>query len=606
MGERVGQIAKVPEVKQSNLNSRVRRTKRLQSMDTPVDRILYLQRTAGNQAVSRLMKSGALQAKLKIGQPGDVYEQEADRVADVVMRMPEPGVQRQVEPEDEEEETLQSKPLTNQITPLVQVQRQEETEEEEETLQAKPLAKEITPLVQRQVEPEEEEEMRRQVEEKVEEEENMQAQGAPPQSQTVTPAIESRIKSLKGSGQPLSNSTREFFEPRFGTNFNQVRLHMDPQAAEIAKFVNAKAFTTGNEVVFGAGQYSPETSNGKRLLAHELTHVVQQNIPAKASALTSLNIKNASMIQRTPLFWNEPISKNMGTLETRAEGNLRDWLIASHQAINDLIDDVLKANLDKKQWSGFTTALFGNIIWAASAFGPTKTAIFAISLVGIAIGSLGSIPAPIKINKNTIKDLMNEYVENVYRTLRSKLPDAVDKYTNQNPQKTGKQAISDFLRSNFKKGLYSLSGNISMINITAVRKSMYQQALVLLKQTKKFEVTFDKFSLIGEPAFFAQRGMNEGVAIDANREIRKEMPKVLTYQQKNPAYGVLFVIFFDVNSMRYPGKQRSKKYHIIYKIYAYKTKQDAINKFRNTNYITSVPPKKWIRSHSFLWIPPLR
>ncbi len=56
MGERVGQIAKVPEVKQSNLNSRVRRTKRLHSMDTPVDRILYLQRTAGNQAVSRLMR----------------------------------------------------------------------------------------------------------------------------------------------------------------------------------------------------------------------------------------------------------------------------------------------------------------------------------------------------------------------------------------------------------------------------------------------------------------------------------------------------------------------------------------------------------------------
>ena len=150
MGERVGQIAKVPEIKQSNSNSRVRRTERLQSMDTPVDRILFLQRTAGNQAVSRLMRSGALQAKLRIGQPGDVYEQEADRVADAVMRMPEPGVQRQVEPEEEEEEMLQTKPLVDQITPLVQVQRQEEPEEEEEMLQAKPLAEEITPLVQRQ------------------------------------------------------------------------------------------------------------------------------------------------------------------------------------------------------------------------------------------------------------------------------------------------------------------------------------------------------------------------------------------------------------------------------------------------------------------------
>ena len=91
---------------------------------------MYLQRTIGNQAVQRLIKSGALQAKLKIGQPGDRYEQEADRVADAVMRMPEPGVQRQDEPEEEEEETFQAKPLAGQITPLVQ--RQVEPEEEEE------------------------------------------------------------------------------------------------------------------------------------------------------------------------------------------------------------------------------------------------------------------------------------------------------------------------------------------------------------------------------------------------------------------------------------------------------------------------------------------
>jgi len=89
VGKRVSQIVKPPEVKQSNSNSRVRRTKRLQSMDTLANRILFMQRTAGNQAVSRLMRSGALQAKLRIGQPGDKYEQEADRVADEAMRMPE-------------------------------------------------------------------------------------------------------------------------------------------------------------------------------------------------------------------------------------------------------------------------------------------------------------------------------------------------------------------------------------------------------------------------------------------------------------------------------------------------------------------------------------
>lgn len=144
-----------------------------------------------------------------------------------------------------------------------------------------------------------------------------------------------------------------------------------------------------------------------------------------------------------------------------------------------------------------------------------------------------------------------------------------------------------------------------MINTTAVRKSMYQQALALLKQTKKFEVTQNKFKSVSEPSLLGQRGKNEAVAIDANREIRKEMPKVLTYQQKNPGYGVLFVIFFDVHRIRYPGGQRSKKYRYIYKIDAYKTRQDAINKFRNTKYISALP-KYWIRSHRFLWIPPLR
>lgn len=169
MGERVGQIAKVPKVKQSNSNSRVRRTGRLQSMDTPVDRILFLQRTVGNQVVSRLMKSRALQGKLRIGQPGDVYEQEADRVVDAVMRMPEPGVQRQVEPEEEEEKVLQTKPLVDQITPLVQRQVEEEEEEEEEMLQAK-STEDATPEVPND--------------------------------------LESQINAIKGVGRPLAESER--------------------------------------------------------------------------------------------------------------------------------------------------------------------------------------------------------------------------------------------------------------------------------------------------------------------------------------------------------------------------------------------------------------
>jgi len=230
--------ARIPEIKEKKPPLRIQRTKSSQPIKTPADRILFLQRTIGNQAVQRLIKSGTLQAKLRIGQPGDKYEQEADRVADAVMRMPEPGVQRQVDPE-EEEETIQTKPLTSQITPLVQVQRQEEPEEEE--LQAKATSGRIS---------------------------------------EVNSNLESHILSLRGGVQPLPESARAYFGPRFGRDFGKVRVHTDTRAAESAKAVQAQAYTFGRDIVFEAGQYAPHSEIGRRLLAHELTHTFQQGAAA--------------------------------------------------------------------------------------------------------------------------------------------------------------------------------------------------------------------------------------------------------------------------------------------------------------------------------------
>jgi len=108
-------------------------------------------------------------------------------------------------------------------------------------LQAKPLAEEITRLVQRQVEPEEEEE------------EELQAKATSGRISEVNSNLESNIQSLKGGGQPLSENDRAFFEPRFGRDFNQVRVHTDAVAAEAAREVNARAYTVGQDVMFGAG-----------------------------------------------------------------------------------------------------------------------------------------------------------------------------------------------------------------------------------------------------------------------------------------------------------------------------------------------------------------
>ena len=212
---------------------------------------------------------GTIQPKLTIGQPNDKYEQEADRVADQIMRMPEPGgslvnghlslVQRKtgcVGPTcTEEEELIQTKPIGYQITPLDYVQRLEETVPEKE------------------------------------EEEPVQLKSSTDKSPPVTAGLQSQIRSMKENGQPLPESTRKFFEPRFGKDFSQVRVHTNEKAADAAKSINSKAFTTGKDIVFGAGQYSPGTTAGKQLIAHELTHVVQQEIELMTAVRRQLEQK---------------------------------------------------------------------------------------------------------------------------------------------------------------------------------------------------------------------------------------------------------------------------------------------------------------------------
>ncbi len=90
---------------------------------------------------------------------------------------------------------------------------------------------------------------------------------------------------LREQGRPLDTATRAFMEPRFGYDFSQVRVHTDGNAALSANAVNARAYTIGQDVVFGQGQYAPGSASGCQLMAHELTHVVQQD--SSASALQS-------------------------------------------------------------------------------------------------------------------------------------------------------------------------------------------------------------------------------------------------------------------------------------------------------------------------------
>lgn len=92
----------------------------------------------------------------------------------------------------------------------------------------------------------------------------------------VPAPVEAQIGAMRGGGQALDQQTRSFMEPQFGHDFSQVRVHTDTRATEAARTLNARAFTIGSDIAFAQGSYQPETSAGRQLLAHELTHVVQQ------------------------------------------------------------------------------------------------------------------------------------------------------------------------------------------------------------------------------------------------------------------------------------------------------------------------------------------
>ena len=194
----------------------------------PADRAGRPRRSAGRMPGAVQLKPGCacgggcpscrtaapVQAKLRVGEPDDPYEREADRTADLVMRKPEAQVQRQ-----ETDETL------------------EEDLEEDDGIRLKPAAGVAA------------------------------GRGA---------GLQPGLRGLHGGGRPLPGALLSYFEPRFGRDFGAVRIHTDEKAAATSRSIQARAFTHGRDIAFASGEYAPHTREGRRLIAHELTHVVQQ------------------------------------------------------------------------------------------------------------------------------------------------------------------------------------------------------------------------------------------------------------------------------------------------------------------------------------------
>jgi hypothetical protein len=122
---------------------------------------------------------------------------------------------------------------------------------------------------------------------------------------------------LNGSGRPLDTNTREYMEPRFGYDMSRVLLHTDQRAARSARALNARAYILGADIVFGAGEYAPQTGHGRALMAHELAHVVQQ---PTAPLRLARNNGNPSLDSLLRIYVGAPTAQRAKTVVSLSEG----------------------------------------------------------------------------------------------------------------------------------------------------------------------------------------------------------------------------------------------------------------------------------------------
>jgi Domain of unknown function (DUF4157) len=259
----------------------------------------------------------AIQPKPTLGQPGDQYEREADSAADAVMRMPDPGRTMTHSAGAPPEGELHREPHDN-FSKLHPKDGEDAVRHKESS---------ATPMVAR-------------------------AQSTPSTVQGV----------LQSGGQPIDATTRSFMEPRFGYDFGSVRVHSDERAAKSARSVNALAYTIGRDVVFGAGQYAPSSIAGKRLLAHELQHVVQNDM-CKISRQTADGDTGVPAIEKEseqpPDYVQEVIDACNKTIPDAA-GGVGDFPQA-FRILSSLSPSDLQATLIELEKRGYVDLLLSNI-----------------------------------------------------------------------------------------------------------------------------------------------------------------------------------------------------------------------------------------------------
>src|SRR4051812_7393505 len=244
---------------------------------------------------------------LRVNEPGDSYEKEADAVAGALVNHPasnkkgvqqkrsgsvqrlststeedkfstndarmkkDKDVQRAPMGNEKEKEKVQKKDDAKKEEE--KVQKKEEPKKEEEKVQKKEEPNKEKEKVMRKEEPEKEKEKVQKKDEPKKEEEKVQRQ---PEGNAASLEVSGDIIRMKGGGEPLPTKILNEMNAGFGKDFGDVRIHSDQKAAELSDQLEAQAFTHRNDIYFNSGKFDPDRSDGKFLLAHELTHVMQQ------------------------------------------------------------------------------------------------------------------------------------------------------------------------------------------------------------------------------------------------------------------------------------------------------------------------------------------
>lgn len=248
-----------------------------------------------------------VQPKLKVGEAGDQYEQEADQVADQV-----------VQKINTQAPTAQNSSAST-ASPNIQRKPMFETEKEgEDKLQKK--EKDSSPRI-----------MRKQATSGGDE-------GAPNN-------IESQLNTSKGSGQTLPKDTKSSMESAFSRDFSQVKVHTGNSAIQMNQDLNAKAFTHGSDIYFNKNEYNPSSASGQKLLAHELTHTVQQGHAAATPNIQRFEAAHHEKIERVGLTTNEKGEQDGLTNEEASAVYFGNWMRDFNQALVPLVKDAVDTDL---------------------------------------------------------------------------------------------------------------------------------------------------------------------------------------------------------------------------------------------------------------------